>query len=331
MNKRQREVEKAKLAAEAQELKTLKAIYEEAAEQIASKIKISDGKIEIYLENWDDLSDDDKTLYRSQIYQKKYQRALLLQIEGFLEELNSGQFKSIDEYLKACYEMGFIGAMYDIAGQDIPLIIPIDQKKVVIAVRHNSKLKKELYETLGEDVDSLKKRIAGTISRGIAVADSYENIARNISNDSKIGFNNAVRIARTEGHRIQCNAAYDAQLEARSSGAEIVKQWDASLDGKTRTHHRILDGQIRELDDPFEISGRKAMYPSDFGRPEEDINCRCTILQRARWALDDDELQTLKKRAAKHGLLVGDKKAYGHEKARNFSDYMKNYHNAYGK
>lgn len=330
MNKYEKEVEQAKLAAEARELKELKAMYEEAADQIAKNIRITDGKMEVFLENWDDLSDDDKSVYQSKIYQKNFQKQLQNQIDDVLKDLNSGQYKSIDEYLKKCYETGYIGAMYSIAGQGIPIIAPIDQKKVVKAIKTNSKIKGSLYEALGEDVDSLKKRIASSISRGIATADSYENIARNISNDSKVGLNNAMRIARTDGHRIHCNSAYDAMLEAKASGADVVKQWDASLDGKTRTHHRQLDGQIRELDEPFEIGGREAMYPADFGRPEEDINCRCTINQRARWALDEDELKVLKARARIHGLDIKKQdsqasKKFGQKKAKDFADFKRIY------
>ena len=140
MNKRQTEVEKAKLAAEAQELKELKAMYEEAAEQIAKNISITDGKMKVLLENWDDLSDDDKSVYQSKIYQKNFQKQLQEQINEVLKDLNSGQYKSIDEYLKKCYETGFVGTMYDIAGQGIPIISPIDQKKVVKAIRTNSKI-----------------------------------------------------------------------------------------------------------------------------------------------------------------------------------------------
>ena len=44
------------------------------------------------------------------------------------------------------------------------------------------------------------------------------------------------------------------------------------------------------------------MYPSNFGIPSLDINCRCAVLQRARWALDQDELNTLKERAKYYGL-----------------------------
>ena len=39
------------------------------------------------------------------------------------------------------------------------------------------------------------------------------------------------------------------------------------------------------------------MQPGGFGVAKEDINCRCVTLQRARWALDEAELETLKKRA----------------------------------
>ena len=58
-------------------------------------------------------------------------------------------------------------------------------------------------------------------------------------------------------------------------GADILKQWDATLDKKTRKAHRLLD-------EPFEINGHKAMYTSNSGSPSLDINCRCAILQRTK-------------------------------------------------
>ncbi len=125
----------------------------------------------------------------------------------------------------------------------------------------------------------------------------------------------AYRIARTEGHRITNAATFDAQLKAKDSGADIVKQWDAALDKRTRPHHAQLDGQIREIDKPFEVAGRKAMYPGGFGVAGEDINCRCACLQRAKWALDEDELQTLKDRASYYGL----------DKTDNFNDFKAKY------
>lgn len=321
INKRQIEVEKAKLAAEEKELKELKSIYSKAADDIAKKIRISDGKINMLLKDFDNLDDTQKSILQSQIYQRKFQQQLKTQINGYMSALLAGQYKSIDDYMRNCYTMGFVGAMYDISGQGIPLIIPIDEKQVVKALYTNSKISKKLYTKLGEDVAFLKKRIASTLSRGIATADSYANIARNLASDSNVGFNRAMRIARTEGHRVQANSAFDAQLAAKEAGADIVKQWDATLDGRTRPNHRKLDGQIRELEEPFEVGGMKAMYPSGFGRPEEDVNCRCALMQRARWNLDEDELETLKERAAFFGL----------DKTDSFNEYAKKYNIALNK
>ena len=59
-----------------------------------------------------------------------------------------------------------------------------------------------------------------------------------------------------------------------------------TLDKKTKKAHRLLDEQIRELDEPFEINGHKAMCPSNFGIPNLDINCICAFLQRTRLTLD---------------------------------------------
>ena len=315
MNKQQKEVEKAKLTAEAKELNHLKAIYKKAAEDVTNKIAIHDETINVLLKDYDNLDDVQKSILQSKVYQKKFQEALKKQLDGFLADLNSNQYKSIDEYLNACYETGFLGSMYDIHGQGIPIITPIDQKQVVKAKDIDSKISKKLYTKLGEDVDTLKKRIANNISRGIATSDSFANMARNIASASNMGFNKAMRIARTEGHRIQAAAAFDAQHKAKDAGADIVKQWDSALDGRTRDSHRMLDGQIRELDEYFEVNGHKARFPSDFGRPEEDINCRCALLQRARWALDEEELQTLKDRAAYYGL----------DKTEDFEGFRKKY------
>lgn len=314
MNRRELEVEKAKLKAEEQELKRLKAIYQKSSQDIAEKIAFHDAKIDS-LKALDEMDDAQKSVLQAQIYQKNYQKSLQKQIDGFLKDLNSKQYKSINDYIENCYKDGFLGCMYDIAGQGIPIITPIDQKKVVKAMSVDSKISKNLYTKLGEDVDILKKRIANNISRGIAAGDSYANIARNISNASNVGFNKAMRIARTEGHRVQQRATADAQFAAKEKGADVVKQWDSTLDGKTRPNHRKLDGQIRELEEPFEVAGMKPMHPSDFGRPEEDINCRCTLLQRARWALDDDELETLKERA----------KYFELDKTEDFEDFKKKY------
>lgn len=275
MNKRQKEVITAQLGSEQTVIRELKKAYAKALDDINAKLR-------------DLMARTDTENLQSIIYQVDYQKALKAQISGILDVLNGEQFTSISDYLKTAYEDGFIGTMYDLQGQGIPLIFPIDQEQVTRAIQHDTKLSKKLYSKLGEDVKVLKKRIQTEISRGIASAQPYAQIARNIANQSNIGINKSIRIARTEGHRISEEAAYDAQKKAKQTGADVVKQWDATLDKRTRPHHVQLDGQVREIDEPFEVAGRTAMYPGGFGIPSEDIHCRCTVLQRARWAVDDE-------------------------------------------
>lgn len=235
------------------------------------------------------------------------------QVSGILDKMHGDSYATIDKYLNGCYETGYIGTMYDIAGQGIPLVVPIDQAAAIKAVLTDSKVSNGLYAALGVDVAKLKKVITQEISRGIASGLSYADIARNISNVSKAPLSRAKTIARTESHRIKSAAAYQAALDAKAKDADIVKQWDAALDGKTRDSHRRVDGEIKELEEPF---SNGLLYPGDpSGRAAEVINCRCVALTRARWALDEDELETLKERAAYFGL----------DKTENFEEYKKKY------
>ncbi len=285
MNKRQKEVQKKLLNDEEDVLKNLEENYRRVLEEIQEKIKI--------------LQADELT--QSKIYQLEYQRALEKQVTGILEVLKGNNFQTVNEYLKICYEDSFIGALYDLHGQGIPLIFPIDQEEVALMVQktHDDiKLSTRLYD----NVDELKADVISEVSRGISNGYSWQQVAKNLAYYSDISIRRAMTITRTEGHRVQQQSQMRTLRRARSAGADVVKQWDSTLDNRTREDHRKLDGQIREMDEYFEINGYKALYPGNFGVAKEDINCRCCMLQRARWALDEDELKELKKRAEFFGL-----------------------------
>lgn len=224
-------------------------------------------------------------LTQSKAYQLEFQKQLEQQISGILDNLQGKNFKSIAEYLQTCYETGFIGTAYDWQGQGVPLVIPIDERQVLKAVEKTGDDFK-LSNKRGVSTKELKKQIKEELQRGLASQLSYADIARNISDYGQADMNRSMTIARTEGHRVQSEARMDAMQAAKKKGADIVKQWDATLDGSTRPNHRLLDGQIRELDEPFEVSGMKVDHPGAFGLASEDCNCRCCVLQRARWAVE---------------------------------------------
>ena len=307
MNKRQKEVIEEQLHNEKKTIASLKNTYKQALKDCEQKIRELSARTD--MEN-----------LQSIIYQRRYQEALKAQLEGALSNLQSNSYATVSDYLTKCYRDGYTGVMYDLQKTGIPIIMPIDQAAVVRAIQTDSKLSKSLYDKMGEDVTYLKKAVRAEVSRGIANGSTWNEVAGKLSRHMantpfQKAYNNSIRIARTEGHRIQVQSAMDAQKIAKSKGADIVKQWDSTLDGNTRDLHRLLDGQIREIDEPFEAGGRKVEAPGMFGDPAEDCNCRCCLLQRARWALDDDELQRLKDRAEYFGL----------DKTTDFEEYKEKY------
>ena len=277
MNKRQKQVQQSLLKSELEVIEELEKSYQKAIDDINRVITSL-------------LARKDTENLQAIIYQVKYQNALKKELEGFLNVLHTRNYTLIDNYLKDCYINSHIGTLFDLQGQGIPLILPLEQEQMISAITLNSKLSAPLYNALGYNVDYLKTSVRQEISRGIAQSLSYQEIARNVKNTTNVDYNKSLRIAKTEGHRIQCESAYNVQLRAKEKGADIVKQWDSTLDGKTRPTHRLLDGQIVDVDGYFKSdSGYKALYPGDFGVPSEDCNCRCALLQRAKWALNDDE------------------------------------------
>ena len=306
MNSRQKEVQQIFLDGEKDMIQRLKKVYEQAKADCELRIRELSART-------------DYEHLQSIIYQKQYQEVIKRQLEGVIADLESKQFVSITDYLQQSYTDGFVGTMYDLHAQGIPLIIPIRQDQVVKALQTDSKLSNGLYSRLGEDLTILKKSIRSELSRGIVNGASWNEmagyIAKGMSSPFDKAYNSAIRISRTEGHRIQQQSALDSLHKAREKGADIVKQWDATLDSATRPWHQEADGQLRELDEDFDVGGDKMKAPGVGGSARNVCNCRCRLLQRGRWALDEKELETLKERAEFFGL----------DKSKNFEEFKEKY------
>lgn len=299
-------------------IRRLQAVYNQSLKDITQKANALQEEIYKIQDKYNSIEDEQeretlKSMERSKVYQKQYQDAIKTQVRGILDKMHQKEFKTVNEYLNECYNKAFTGNMYVLHGEGIPLIVPIDQEKVARAVQINSKISKGLYSRLGEDVDLLKRKITAQISRGVATGMSYSQMAQQLAGYTKTGYNNAVRITRTEGHRIQQESTMDACYAARERGADVVKQWDATMDANTRESHQMVDGEVRALDEKF---SNGLMYPGDpSGSAAEVINCRCVLLQRAKWALDQKELDRLKERASFYGL----------DKRKRFDEFNKKY------
>lgn len=283
MTPAQKQTTQYELLSEKKVMEQLERSYQKALEDVKDRLRQLDERT-------------DKENRQAVAYQKAFQQGLQKQLERILGKLHSKTYRTVQEYLQDCYLTGHTAVLYELQSDGLRLSLPIPQDKVCQAAVNDTKLVKPLYDSIGEDFAGLKKHITDIVSAGFASGASYGDMANQITG-KMIGnyatlrggaLGRAKLIVRTEGNRIANAARLEAARTAKQQGADLVKQWDSTMDKKTRPHHVQLDGQVRELDEPFEVDGRKAQAPGKFGIASEDINCRCHAYSRPRWAVRAD-------------------------------------------
>lgn len=170
--------------------------------------------------------------------------------------------------------------------QEEPTLLPKPRVKIAKDKRWNKKLiTSAVTQGLlqGESMHGIATRMMGEVGKGFS-ADMIKNAnnmtAKQISRELTRRIRNAsIRTARTAVTGAE-NAGRDVGYqEAKKNGIELKQQWLATLDGRTRHEHRQLDGQIREVGEPFEIDGQKLRFPADpQALPRLVYNCRCTTI-----------------------------------------------------
>ena len=124
-----------------------------------------------------------------------------------------------------------------------------------------------------------KKQITSAITQGVLQGESIPNLAKRIGR--KLESSNAasmVRVARTAMTGAQNSGRIQAMHNAQDMGIQVQKLWISTIDGRTRDSHRDLDGQLAEVDKPFNSILGEIMFPGDpNASPANTWNCRCTL------------------------------------------------------
>lgn len=120
------------------------------------------------------------------------------------------------------------------------------------------------------------------IVQGESIPDIAKRLAREVGQKSS---NSMIRNARTMMTGAQNAGRMDANNRARKMGIEVDDYWLATIDERTRTSHRLLDGTKRGEDGLF---ANGLAFPGDpAGDPSEVYNCRCTIIGQIKGFEDD--------------------------------------------
>jgi len=240
--------------------------------------------------------------YEDLPYYKQQQAGKLSALEKEIVDMLNGAYPAakfevtdfkrnemMDGYYSSMYQIeAETGARLDFLGLDSEFVRQSVTKPIA-----GKTLSNRLYKSRVK----LANRATSELRTGMMQGKTYAEIAGAISRHTEANYQQAVRIARTEGGRLRSLAKQEALNEAKELGIDLQKRWYSSLDNRTRSSHRLLDGQTVEVDDDFVSpeSGAKGPMPRMLGRASEDISCRCTtinivdgITPESRYAKNDD-------------------------------------------
>lgn len=152
--------------------------------------------------------------------------------------------------------------------RDDPSLLPEPGKKVssLIAAGMEERWNKQIIQSAaiqgilqGETIPALAKRLAES------VGDKNRKAA--------------IRNARTMITGAQNAGRIDSYKRAQRMGIDLKQKWIATLDGRTRHEHRLLDGQVVKVGEPFHVEGMTIRFPGDPTAPARLVyNCRCTLI-----------------------------------------------------
>lgn len=134
---------------------------------------------------------------------------------------------------------------------------------------------KRVHINKARDYEWNSRQIQSALISGIIQGHSIDEMAKSFLVVMQRNENSAIRNARTACTSAE-NAGRQTMLEqAKEKGIDVRKKWVSGHDGRVRDSHAHLDGQIRDIDKPFDNG---LMYPADSsGAPAEVYNCRCTL------------------------------------------------------
>lgn len=165
--------------------------------------------------------------------------------------------------------------------RDNPQMLPPPGKKVSDAIR------------AGQDIAWNNKQIQSVMMQSILQGESIPKIATRLAN--AVGDSNrkaAIRNARTMTTGAENAGRVDGYKRAEAMGIKLKQEWMATLDGRTRHEHRLLNGQKVAVGEPFKVDGYEIRFPGDPTAPAHLVyNCRCTLVAALDGFTDDSRIK----------------------------------------
>lgn len=149
------------------------------------------------------------------------------------------------------------------------------------ATAHLSAATNRMVRTPDEVFSLITRELAAGANRGESIPKLAARVERVLSaTDTQRWPNRATVIARTETLGALNAGRQDAfAATAAALNKPFDQMWIATLDGRTRSAHRIADRQRVPVGSMFTVGGWPMRYPGDPAAPgDQTIQCRCTTV-----------------------------------------------------
>lgn len=271
--------------------KEIQSVYEEAERDIQAKmddfVKKFKPKRDIQkkkLDNGEITQEQYDSWYRGQVFQRNQWKAKKQEIQQVLAHSNEVAVKMINGESIHVFSTNANYASYTIdrAGNADFNFQLYDSSAVTSLIKNNPQVLPKWKIDEPKDYAWNGKKVNRQVTQGIIQGESLEQIAKRLAvNLSAQNYNHMRTFARTAMTGAQ-NAGREQSLKnARDMGLNVVKQWMATLDGRTRDSHAMMDGETIKVGDKWHHYkfSNGLRYPGDPEGPAREVyNCRCTLV-----------------------------------------------------
>jgi len=175
------------------------------------------------------------------------------------------------------------------------------------------------------------RAIESAITQGMIQGRSYQQTARNINDIATTGYKNALRIARTEGHRNQQAGHYAMSQQAKNEGLDVKRMIVSTLDNRTRRQSAIMDEQKEDENGMFTYpNGHKYAMPGNTGVPGYDINDRESTIDIIEGMDPEERTGKVKVGEDKDGNAIYENQTFSYKNFDKWADENGIKYNRYG-
>lgn len=214
---------------------------------------------------------------------QKYDRFNKYKLE--VQHLLKTHYKELNKFMPGIigdvYEEGYYLTAYGVeSAASVKLAYSAIASETMTAMVQNPVSGLTLSETLERNRVNIIYKIQQEVTQGLTKGETYGTMSKRLKTSLEGDAEKAMKIVRTEGHRVQESSKLDAVAHANKQGVIMKKTWNTLEDSRVRrkkANHAQLNNVTKNMDENFSDGLGEGPGPGQLGAAGSDINCRCFL------------------------------------------------------